>query len=784
MKYLFKALVEWSVPRRYWPLLLTGMIPFAPLVLQQYFSITFKEALHHWTFAVFSGVVLIVAGSLFYFLEFIPKRTLPRTGSIFDRPNIWKILYRNPIKLWLGLLLVIVGIYVVNMGYGKSRPPVLPDNKMVVTVLRFTPVSSAAIDDSDNVSHRIEQLLLEKKVQGAPLEVKRLNRTAEGNDDKEKEDAARNIAFSSYGYCHVVIWGEVRKDEGEIYVKPHITIARQPSNIILSERSISPRRTLAPSNLEFKELLASDVAELVVFIYGLSYFAKHDWNNAIEILQHARSSEGALLRGLSFQERASGKNLRADLLASVECLQRFFPEDGPALLTVGHFYAASYMGSAYARLADFALPKDEISLLRSAEKFSRIADLLSEQAEDPQQQVNVKTNLASTLTALALITKGAEGQKLLGEALNLLDGVANSAKDTSACTCRTMVHLQKIKSLYVSAQIAPQKERSTILKRAVELCHWTVDSLKNSKGSGSYRAAQYLFGFILRNIGEDLSGGRKTGLVFIRDKAADTQALPFFQQALAAQRAALSEVDVQTRPDEWSSVQNEIGLSLRSLGSIGQFGGTDYLQQAISVHEAVLKVLTKEEAPQEWARTQLYLSEALQELATYSSKDEKTNFEKAIRAKQFALEVFTKEASPEIWASEQGSLGVMLNNFGLVLGKDSTESNEVLRKAVDACRRPLEVFNESTHPVEWGLANCQLGQVLSLLGNRTSSKEGVKYLRDGIDAILKGQKVLTKEAHFYEWCSCQNKLYTAQKTLWFRGDRSRPWTATSIVICN
>src|SRR5215212_5175996 len=152
MGYITTKFEEWAVRRRIWPLSLISLIGFALPVIQSFFSLSMRQAVRHWSFYVFSGAVITVSGALFYVSEFIPKSQRRREGSIYHRPTAWRVIYRNPIRFWAGLSLCGVGISLSVVGVQDYFPPSLPQDKLVVTVLSFSPVSSAALDDAENVA--------------------------------------------------------------------------------------------------------------------------------------------------------------------------------------------------------------------------------------------------------------------------------------------------------------------------------------------------------------------------------------------------------------------------------------------------------------------------------------------------------------------------------------------------------------------------------------------------------------------------------------------------------
>ncbi len=66
-------------------------------------------------------------------------------------------------------ILVIIFLFA---GFWQLKAPCLPEDKLVVTIVQFTPISPGAEEETDNLSHRVEQKLLEKQYEGVPWKLK------------------------------------------------------------------------------------------------------------------------------------------------------------------------------------------------------------------------------------------------------------------------------------------------------------------------------------------------------------------------------------------------------------------------------------------------------------------------------------------------------------------------------------------------------------------------------------------------------------------------------------
>jgi tetratricopeptide (TPR) repeat protein len=280
MGKLADIFVEWVKKERLWALLIVLTLPAVVKLCQEYFQLSFRAAITHWSVLIASGTLLILSGAL---------HSVFPTGGFKERVR-------------LGGSFALLGSVMVLVGAFQLRPARLPSNHLVVAITRFTPVTAAARDDADNLSHLLEQRLRERQRAGLPLEVKRLPVEVSGSDEHARHEAAVAIAMSRDGGAHVVIWGDVRKDEGQLYVEPRLTVARALGKELPEERSIGTYTSEGPSHITFKQQLSTDVTDMVGFTYGLAQFNAGYWQKAADIFLQSRSPANRLYYGMSLQE--------------------------------------------------------------------------------------------------------------------------------------------------------------------------------------------------------------------------------------------------------------------------------------------------------------------------------------------------------------------------------------------------------------------------------------------------------------------------------------------------
>jgi tetratricopeptide (TPR) repeat protein len=276
------------------------IIGYAPLFtfVRQFFEISFRETFRHWCFLIVGGALLILSGLLFTTIA------SPRTS-----------------RLKPGAAIMLTGVLVLILGLIQFSPRAPSEDNLVVAIAGFTPISAEAEGDAKNIPHRIEGKLREKQLAGAPLKIRRLDAQVNGPDAEARRRAAIALGTSKKGNAHIVIWGEVRKEDGELYVYPCLTICRKlqktpiqedPTGLIISETVSS-----GPNHLGFKKRLTSEIAEIVLMAYGLAYYRTGDWDKTISILEHVDTPEACLMTGVAHLAKGEYQKSLAPLKKAV-----------------------------------------------------------------------------------------------------------------------------------------------------------------------------------------------------------------------------------------------------------------------------------------------------------------------------------------------------------------------------------------------------------------------------------------------------------------------------------
>lgn len=277
MGKLVDIFVEWAKQERRWPLLVPLALPAIVKFSQEYFQLSFREAVTHWSVLIAGGALLVVSSALY---------GLVRSGGFRER-------------IPLGVSLAVVGVGAATAGTLQFRPASLPSDRLVVAIARVTAVSAGAREDADNLAYLFDQTLRDKQRAGLPVEVKRVNSEIAGVDERARRAAAISVARSRAGAAHVILWGDVRRDEGQLYVEPRLTVARPLAKELPEDRSLGRYTSEGPSHISFKRRLSTEIAETVGFVYGLALFNAGRWQEAAGIFEQSSSPASHLYHAMS-----------------------------------------------------------------------------------------------------------------------------------------------------------------------------------------------------------------------------------------------------------------------------------------------------------------------------------------------------------------------------------------------------------------------------------------------------------------------------------------------------
>ncbi len=295
-----------------------------------------------------------------------------------------------------------------------------PDDKLVVAVAQFRPVpTGSAQGDAELVQTRLVRAL-RKKGEQAPLAVKKVQVMIHGADEEEEKALAQNIA--ELDQAHLILWGEVLNDEGDLTVTPRLKITRQLRGARMDERDMREFQTVEPEYIEleparFKVKVASEIASAVILIHGLAYYHAGDWDTAVQILEHSGSREAAFYLGSSYEAKGDVSESPRDLYdPAIEAYHTVlggnvteYPDTHDDL----GWAAVVGRADAFAKLAVVSGSEDSSDMLKRAIADYRNAAKARSCDRYPRDWARVQNNLGSALKQLAVRVEGQEALQQL-----------------------------------------------------------------------------------------------------------------------------------------------------------------------------------------------------------------------------------------------------------------------------------------------------------------------------------------------------------------------------------
>ncbi|MFO1102433.1 MAG: tetratricopeptide repeat protein [Methylocystis sp.] len=246
------------------------------------------------------------------------------------------------------------------------------------------------------------------------------------------------------------------------------------------------------------------------------------------------------------------------------------------------------------------------------------------------------------------------------------------------------------------------------------------------------------------------------------------------EEAAASYRAALTEGTQDRVPLQWAMTQINLGDALTALGErdSGQEESNRSLEAAVAAYCAALTERALERVPFDWAMTQNNLGAALARLGEWESRQEESTrrLEAAAAAYRAALTEWTQERAPLQWAMAQNNLGAAL----MALGERESRQEESIRRleaAVAAYRAALTEIVQERVPLDWAMTQNNLGNALTRLGEREQGQvEFTRRLEEAVAAYRAAQTERTQERVPLQWAMTQNNLGNALTAL---GERER-----------
>ena len=568
--------------------------------------------------------------------------------------------------------------------YMVTRPPHLPDDKLVVLYANFTPVSGAgkaAGEAASRFTYELGEKLLSRS-EDIPLQPKVLGREIKASNPSETpKEVALRLGKSREGLAHIVLWGDVVENIKDFTIKPSIAFTESLGPLNISELDVGwfPRSNAGSFQLE--DIIggepAARVADLVTFIEGLMYFKLGRWNKAKEIFDQLSYPIKAVeyYKGLCLYEMAQKASDPQPALQDARSAFLRALGDPPWKLKEELNCAAFLnMTSVVAMLSSSRPLKSQLDQLREvASAYNTALEHCPE--DDPQNLAVIKNNLGNVLVDSALLaadetqmlqqaadayneaipafrsTKDclnlAIAQNNLGTAYTELglrirgqtgDEYLKNALDAYGAALRVLTY-KKSKNYWVTINVNRSQALTEMGRReggngngrirdAVESCRAALEAISQKKTDAA-------------NAGSNLANALREQAR--RKPGADGDSLLREAKQLCSDAvAALPEGDL-----EWVVGQERLGDLFVDQAMRPNNNAADLLRKAVEAYHRALSFRDTTDHNQDWANTQNRLGIALTELARSDNGDQARHLDEALASFDYALSIFDEANYPE-----------------------------------------------------------------------------------------------------------------------------------------
>lgn len=367
----------------------------------------FEEYKHYWPLLILSLL----------YPWFLLVQSDPKPAFVSLLPYAW-FLY--------GYIAIFISTIATFVYVNYPRKP--PHDTLVVAIANFSYETDTAKDSAINMPSRIVDALEEISSDNAPLTIKRIKVKVDEADEQASVNKAKKLAKGPYVNAHIVIWGEVRLDSGQLKISPRITVAQKLGGQDLAERKMEGRAAnTEPDHLRLKEILAADLADLVALIHGMAWYnaAQNDpahWDKAIAVLEQVKGAEGQFYKGLSHDYRSERvakpvDDLRKAVTAFERALEDLTRKDLPQDWAM----TQENLGNVLATLGERLEGAEGSEKLEEAVSAFKSALEVRTRKDLPQKWAMTQENLGIAFAEIAKREKGEKGIGYINESIACYD---------------------------------------------------------------------------------------------------------------------------------------------------------------------------------------------------------------------------------------------------------------------------------------------------------------------------------------------------------------------------
>jgi tetratricopeptide (TPR) repeat protein len=234
------------------------------------------------------------------------------------------------------------------------------------------------------------------------------------------EEGRKAVVKAFRNKAHLVIWGDVQKEEQTPFVTLHLTTATQLPKARIDQgrlREFPP--SFEPDHLTFRRRVADEMEALALLLPGLAYYNTGDWTEALRFLKHSECEERWVYEVLSLYNRAEvSPEPLPDLLAAKEAFEMVKSPVGwtrtssPREL---HWTACLNRANVLSSLGELGKGQEAVSVLREANAAYKAALNVVDRKASPLQWAMTQNNRGVALEELGIRVGGCEGKGYLLE---------------------------------------------------------------------------------------------------------------------------------------------------------------------------------------------------------------------------------------------------------------------------------------------------------------------------------------------------------------------------------
>ena len=188
------------------------------------------------------------------------------------------------------------------------------------------------------------------------------------------------------------------------------------------------------------------------------------------------------------------------------------------------------------------------------------------------------------------------------------------------------------------------------------------------------------------------------------------------QKTIDQLKDSLEECSQGQSPEDCVANYNDLADALHAKSQQETEAGVKLLNESLEAYKKVLMVWTRQDAPSDWSSTFNNLGMIFMALGERTQG--KRALEKSVAAFNNALTLRTREDAPQEWAVCQNNMGVSLRILA-----ELSQDVQMLKESVECYEKALEVITPKQSPLGWVMATSNLGDARLMLAMQLNESE-------------------------------------------------------------